>query len=241
MKEKPFGEYLRETEPAKREKGYVWHTAIGLQAVDGLKTSEYLIETAKRNIEGEISARQAMELIDSYYEEKPGQSEGRTEEADKVSARIAQLLSEKAFIFSPTYYMAIHGRLFDGIYPHAGKYRDHNITKKEWVLNGGTVIYDSAGELKATLEYDLSVEREFGYKGLSMTKIIEHLAFFVSRLWQIHVFSEGNQKFPQTTEVSSPAAGSRGCGLRQVPASQSLGSLLAEIIIGVKNTEKRRI
>lgn len=189
-----FEKYLKEAEPAKREKGYAWHTAIGLQAVDGLKTSDYLIKTAKRNIEGEISTRQARELIDSYYEENPGKSEERTEEADKVSSRIAQLLSEKAFVFSPTYYMAIHGRLFDGIYAHAGKYREYNITKKEWVLNGNTIIYGSAGELKATLEYDLSVEREFSYKGLSMMQIIGHLAFFVSRLWQIHVFAEGNTR-----------------------------------------------
>lgn len=161
MNRDPFEEYLRESEPEKRDKGYAWHTAIGLQEVDGLKTSEYLIKTAGRNIEGEISIEKAKELIDSYYEENPGKPEERTEEADKVSARIAQILAEKAFVFSPTYYMAIHGRLFNGIYPQAGKFRDYNITKKEWVLDGNTVIYGSAGELKATLEYDFSLEKEF--------------------------------------------------------------------------------
>lgn len=194
MNRDPFEEYLRESEPEKRDKGYAWHTAIGLQEVDGLKTSEYLIKTAKRNIEGEISIEQAKELIDSYYEENPREPEERTEEADKVSARIAQILAEKAFVFSPTYYMAIHGRLFNGIYSQAGKLRDYNITKKEWVLDGNTVIYGSAGELKATLEYDFSLEKEFSYKGLSMDQVIEHLAFFVSRLWQIHVFAEGNTR-----------------------------------------------
>lgn len=194
MREDSFAAYLRESEPEKRDKGYAWHTAIGLQMVDGLEASEYLIKTAKRNIEGEISIDQAKELIDRYYEENVPEPEGRTEEADKVSARIAQLLSEKAFVFSPTYYMAIHGRLFEGIYSHAGKFRDYNITKKEWILDGDTVVYGGAGELKATLEYDFEVERAFSYKGLSMTQVIEHLAVFVSRLWQIHVFGEGNTR-----------------------------------------------
>lgn len=194
VKKDPFEEYLREPDPGKREKGYAWHTAIGLQAVDGLKTSDYLIKTAKRNIEGEISIEQANELIDSYYEENPGEAEIRTEEADKVSARIAQILSEKAFVFSPAYYMSIHGRLFEGIYSHAGKFRNYNITKREWVLDGNTVLYGSASELKATLEYDFKVEQEFSYKGLSMMQMIEHLAFFLSGLWQIHVFAEGNTR-----------------------------------------------
>lgn len=194
MKNNPFEEYLRESEPEKKDKRYAWNTAVGLQAVDGLETSEYLINTAKKNIEGEISIQQAAELINSYYEENPGKAEERTEEADKVSARIAGILSEKTFVFSPVQYMNIHGRLFDGIYAHAGKFRDYNITKKEWVLDGETVLYGSASELKATLEYDFSVEKQFNYKGLSMAQIIEHLAFFVSRLWQIHVFAEGNTR-----------------------------------------------
>ena len=188
-----FEEYLIEKEPQKKEKGYAWHTAIGLQAVDGLKTSQYLVDTAKRNIEGDITFEEANELIHSYYRENIIRSD-RAEEADKVSVRIAQLLSEKAFVFSPAQYLAIHEKLFFGIYKHAGKIRDYNITKSEWVLDGDTVMYGGASELKATLEYDLSVERDFSYKGLSMDKIIEHLAIFVSRLWQIHIFAEGNTR-----------------------------------------------
>lgn len=194
MRADSFEEYLRESEPEKRDKGYAWHTAIGLQAVDGLQASEYLLKTAKRNIEGEISIEQAKELIERYYEENPTEPEERTEEADKVSARIAQILSEKAFTFSPTYYLAIHGRLFEGIYSHAGKFRDYNITKKEWILDGDTVIYGGASELKATLEYDFGVEQAFSYKGLSVEQVIEHLAVFISRLWQIHIFAEGNTR-----------------------------------------------
>lgn len=192
----PFKEYMREAEPDKTGKGYAWSTAIGLQAVDGLKPSKYLIDTAIQNIEGKITFKEAQALIDNYYEEKPSHLAGndRTEEADKVSSRIAEILSEAAFSFTPNEYTSIHRRLFQGIYKHAGQIRDYNITKKEWVLDGATVLYGSASELRATLEYDFSQEKGFSYKGLSMDKIIHHLALFVSRLWQIHIFGEGNTR-----------------------------------------------
>ena len=195
MNKDPFKEYIKESEPGKRDKGYAWHTAIGLQAVDGLKTSEYLVHTAVRNIEGEISFEEANALLQTYYEENPTRdASDRTEEADKVSARIAALLSEHAFSFTPNEYLSIHRKLFTGIYSHAGRIRDYNITKKEWVLNGATVLYGSATELWATLDYDFSGEKKFSYKNLSMDEIIQHLAVFVSRLWQIHVFGEGNTR-----------------------------------------------
>lgn len=191
----PFKEYIKETEPNKRYKAYAWHTAIGLQAVDGLKTSEYLLHTAIRNIEGEISFEEANALLQNYYEENPTRdATNRTEEADKVSARIVALLFERAFSFTPNEYISIHRKLFTSIYSHAGCIRDYNITKKEWVLNGATVIYGSATELKATLEYDIAEEKNFSYKNLSMEEIIHHLAVFISRLWQIHVFGEGNTR-----------------------------------------------
>ena len=196
MGKDPFKEYLRESEPDKAHKGYAWSTAIGLQAVDGLKPSKYLIDTAIQNIEGKITMKEAQNLIDSYYEERPVHlsDDERTEEADKVSSRIAEILSETAFSFSPNEYISIHRKLFQGIYNHAGKIRDYNITKKEWVLDGATVMYGSASELRATLEYDFSQEKDFSYKGLLMDEIIHHLAIFISRLWQIHIFGEGNTR-----------------------------------------------
>ena len=196
MEKDPFKEYSRESEPGKASKGYAWSTAIGLQAVDGLRPSKYLIDTAILNIEGKITMKEAQSLIDSYYEERPVHlsDDERTEEADKVSSRIAEILSETAFSFSPNEYISIHRKLFQGIYKHAGKIRDYNITKKEWVLDGATVMYGSASELRATLEYDFSQEKDFSYKGLSMDEIIHHLAVFISRLWQIHIFGEGNTR-----------------------------------------------
>ena len=195
MNRDPFKEYIKQSEPDKREKGYVWQTAIGLQAVDGLQTSKYLRDTAIKNIEGDISIDEAQELLDVYYQENPKtEKDDRTEEADKVSVRIAKVLSEHAFSFTPNEYLSIHKKLFAGIYGHAGKMRDYNITKKEWVLDGAMVLYGSASELRATLDYDFSEEKKFSYKNLTIEEVIHHLAVFVSRLWQIHVFSEGNTR-----------------------------------------------
>ena len=195
MNQDPFKEYSRQAEPNIREKSYAWQTAIGLQDVDGLKTSKYLIDTAIKNIEGDITIDEAQNLLNSYYEENNQRdNKNRTEEADKVSVRIAKILSERAFTLSTNEYISIHKKLFDSIFPHAGVLRDYNITKKEWILNGETVIYGSATELKATLDYDISKEKKFSYKNLSSQEIIHHLALFISDLWQIHAFSEGNTR-----------------------------------------------
>jgi len=195
MYQDPFKEYIKQSEPTKRDKGYAWSTAIGLQAVDGLEPSEHLLKTAIENIEGYITMEDAEKRINSYYETTSKREEDdRTEEADKVSVRIASILSEKAFTFSPSEYIGIHKKLFWGIYKHAGKIRDVNITKKEWVLDGETVLYGNAAELWQTLEYDFEQEKKFSYKGLSQDEIIAHLAYFIARLWQIHIFGEGNTR-----------------------------------------------
>lgn len=191
-----FDEYIKQGEPQKREKGYAWQTAIGLQAVDGLKPSEYLIETARKHIEGDITIDEVQQLIKSYYDSKDVRSEkdSDTEEADKVSANIAKLLNERSFAFTVAGLTAIHRRIFDGVFKFAGRIRDYNITKKEWVLRGDTVLYVSAEDLHRAIEYDLEQEKNFSYKGLSLDEVVEHIAKFVSNLWQIHPFGEGNTR-----------------------------------------------
>lgn len=159
MEKDPFEAYFRAIEPGQEELGYAWQTGVGLQAVDQLRPSKYLLDTARKNIEGQITLERAGELIESYYRESPPVHSGRTEEADKAAVRIAQILSEKSFVFSPAQYLAIHRRLFHGIYSHAGTIRDYNITKKEWVLDGDTVLYGGALELRPTLEYDFEQEK----------------------------------------------------------------------------------
>ena len=193
MKDEIFEEYSREKAPNKYYKTYAWKTAIGLQKVDGLEPSEYLIKTAAQHIDGDISFDDAHKLITSYYKENKAKSE-RAEEADKVSVRIAEIISEKSFVFSPIEFTTIHKQLFEGIYSHAGRIRDYNITKDEWVLDGDTVIYGNAINLRETLEYDFGVEKNFDYKGLSTEDVIKHVARFISNLWQIHIFGEGNTR-----------------------------------------------
>ena len=191
-----FDEYIRQSEPDKQKKGYIWQTAIGLQDVDGLKLSEYLIETAKKNIDGDITLEEANDLINSYYESKTAllDIEDRTEEADKVSARIAQILFEDAFVFSPNQLISIHRRLFDGIYKFAGTIRDYNISKQEWVLQGKSVVYAGADLIRDTLRYDFDLEKNFDYSALSIDESIKHITGFIANMWQIHPFGEGNTR-----------------------------------------------
>ena len=193
MHKDPFEEYIRQGEASQYEKAQAWKTAIGLQAVDGLTPSAYLVDLAKKNIEGQMSLQVLHTLLENYYESYPNQ-EDRTAEADIVSLRMSELLLEKAFSFTPNEYLSIHRQLFTDIYAHAGSIRDYNITKKEWILDGDTVTYGSVSELGATLRYDIEQEKNFSYANLDMSETIRHLATFVARLWQIHVFGEGNTR-----------------------------------------------
>lgn len=193
LEKDPFKEYLIEKEPTKKELGYSWDTAIGLQKVDGLETSKYLKELALDNINGKISLDEANELIKSYYVANNKMTE-ETAEADIVSANIAKVLSEKGFVFSVSQFLTLHKQIFAGVYDHAGKIRDYDISKKEWVLNGDTVIYGGASMLKETLMYDFDVEKNFDYSKLDVDDFIVHISRFIANLWQIHVFSEGNTR-----------------------------------------------
>ena len=190
-----LSEYIKQGEPSIVEKTRTWETAIGLQDVDGLKPSDYLIKTAKEHIEGNIDLNEVKKRIHQYYNEINNRNkEENSEEADKVSVRIAEILSEKSFNFNPTELINIHKRLFTGVYEHAGEIRDYNFTKKEWVLNGDTVIYASHETIMPALQYDFQQEKNFSYKGLSIEESIKHLCTFTSNIWQIHPFCEGNTR-----------------------------------------------
>lgn len=177
----------------KYSKKYIIETAIGLQDVDNLKNSEYFLNESDRYIKGEITLEELNNLVSSYYKNKPS-IEDRSEEADKVSARIGLLISEDSFTFSVSQLLLIHRFLFQGVLESAGELRTYNISKKEWVLDGASVTYGDYHELELTLEYDFAQEKSFSYKGLLIDKIIEHLAVFVANLWQIHAFMEGNTR-----------------------------------------------
>lgn len=192
-----FEEYKKQDEPEKYKKAENWGAAIGLQQVDNLTPSKHLIEVAKENIEGRISVDEAGECISRYYKEHPARTakEFNNKEADEVSARIAKLLSTRAFSFSPAELFSVHKFLFSGIFDTvAGKIRTYDITKNEPVLNGDTVIYGRADSIIETVEYDFSVEKQFNYSGLSKREVVERIAKFTSGIWQIHPFGEGNTR-----------------------------------------------
>lgn len=191
-----FDEYLRQGEPSQKESAENWKTAIGLQAVDGLQPSAYLIDVAKRNIEGEISLDETRKLIDSYYQSKTVRTpkDEDEEEADKVSANIAKILASKTFAFNTNGYVSLHRRIFEGVFKHAGEIRQYDISKKEWVLEGNSVNYLNWEDLRRALDWDIEQEKNFSYKGLTDDEKIEHIAKFISGIWQIHAFREGNTR-----------------------------------------------
>ena len=191
-----FDEYIRQGEPSKKEKASIWQTAIGLQAVDGLKTSDYLKETARKHIEGEIGIDEVRQLVKTYYQSKTQREpdDDRKQEADKVSANITKILSSQAVDFSTGGYVAIHRRVFEGVFKHAGKLRDYDITKREWILDGDTVNYLNWEDLHRAIDYDIERERAFSYRGISSDDMVIHISHFVSGLWQIHPFAEGNTR-----------------------------------------------
>ena len=191
-----FDEYIVQGETSRKQRAENWQIAIGLQDVDRLQNSPYLLETAKEHIEGNIDFAAVQKRIADYYQTEEGRklAAARSDEADKVASRISEVLEEDAFAFIPEEYSRLHKRLFDGVFPHAGKYRRVNISKKEWVLDGESVIYAPAELLKETLEYDFAQERQFSYRGLTQMESVKHICKFISGLWQIHPFMEGNTR-----------------------------------------------
>lgn len=192
-----YEQYLRQSEPDKRKKALVWATSIGLQQVDGLRPSKYLHEIARRNIEDEITTEQGKQLIATYYEQRSSRadaSQRSAEEADRAAANIAHILATSTLDFTSQGFKSLHRRIFDGVFKHAGQLRTYDISKKEWVLRGASVLYLHYGDLQQALDYDIEQERAFGYAGLTNVEIVKHIARFVAGLWQIHPFGEGNTR-----------------------------------------------
>ena len=164
--------------------------------MDGLKTSDYLNNLAQQNIEGKITIDEVEHLLNSYYESKTIREadDDDKEEADKASKNIKRILSVKTFDFSTNGYISVHRRIFEGVLKHAGELRKYDITKREWVLEGDTVSYINWEDLRRAIDYDIQQEREFSYKGIGNDELATHFAKFVSGLWQIHAFGEGNTR-----------------------------------------------
>lgn len=189
-----FDEYIVHGEQGQKEKADAWQTAIGLQDVDGLKVSPYLLDTARQHIEGEITIDEARDRIKVYYETKTGH-DAIDEEGDKVSANIAKIIMEPSFAFSLIGLTSIHRRIFEDCFKFAGQLRTVELSKKEWVLGGeASVSYQPSFDLRNAIEYDLAKEKEYDYSDKPISEVIHHLARFTADLWQIHPFREGNTR-----------------------------------------------
>ena len=196
-KYKEFEQYLTSGEPGMEERARNWSMAIGLQDVDRLKPSEFLLQQAKANIEGSLSSEEVGKRLEEYYSQRSVREKAEADgtfEADQVANRINILLAEKAFSFSPMELSRIHGFLFKGVLSHAGQLRTYNITKEQWILDGDTIGYGSAGSLTELLTYDFNEEKKFDYSTVSSVEAIRHIMRFISDIWQIHAFGEGNTR-----------------------------------------------
>jgi fido (protein-threonine AMPylation protein) len=192
-----YEQYLRQGEPSRRKKALTWAASIGLQQVDGLQTSEYLHNVARRNIEDEITTAEGQQLVASYYEQLALRQESQlreSEEADRAAANIAHILSTATLDFTTHGLKMLHRQIFKGVFKHAGEFRTYDISKREWVLRGASVLYLAHTELQRAVDYDIEQERQFSYTSLSTDQIVQHITRFVAGLWQIHPFGEGNTR-----------------------------------------------
>lgn len=189
--------YIIENEITDVEKKQeYWNTGIGLNKVDNLEPSKYLLDLSQKNINGELKYGEVENLVKSYYENQNTNDINiqREKECDLVSLRIAMLLEDKSFGFNPITLKNIHKYLFKDIYDFAGNYRKYNITKKEPILNGETVTYVDFNNIEDYFSYDFKEEKEFDYSKLNTEELIKHIAKFTSSIWQVHPFGEGNTR-----------------------------------------------
>lgn len=201
MEEQKFNSELNEYKIIENKKdGYTkqlyWNLAIGLQQVDGLTPSNYLLDLSKKHINDEITNEELEIMLKKYYSTKniSDKKVSNEKECDLVSARIVELISDDTFSLHPTSLKVIHKYLFDGIYDFAGKYRTYNISKEEVILNGNSVRYFDYIQIEQALDYDFNEEKKFDYSNLTLEEVVKHIATFTSRVWEVHPFGEGNTR-----------------------------------------------
>lgn len=177
-----------------------WEVGIGLNEVDGLNPSKYLIELTKDSIEGRKTFDEIEKELKNYYNKQSKDSINYSEmECDLVSTRIAKMLEDRTFVFSPIQLKSIHRKLFSELLlderdNSIGEYRRYNISKKEPILNGDTVIYGEYTTIDEFLKYDFENESGKNYAEMSLEKQIKNLVKFTAAIWQIHPFVEGNTR-----------------------------------------------
>ena len=175
-----------------------WNIAFGLQDVDGLKPSRYMVELSQEHINGKKKYYQVQEEITSYYKKNSDNHiDDDEEEADEVATAIYEILNNKSFRFDYLTLKNYHQRLFyllDNKKYNPGVFRLYNMTKDEPILNGDTVNYQSYDMIEETLRYDFQEEKEQDYFDMNEAQLINRICEFTSRIWQVHPFQEGNTR-----------------------------------------------
>lgn len=190
-------EYSEIAPKSARYRELVWAAASAIQGADGLAVSEYANAAARRYVEGEVSAYGLARDVEGKYATMPST---RQAEADVVAARITEMLDAAAeirFELAPKTLLYIHATLFRGQLEHAeweGCWRERPTTKAEPVLGGRSVAYSAPVMILPTLEYDFAEERGYRYPGAWGEDDVNHFADFISGIWQVHPFREGNTR-----------------------------------------------
>lgn len=187
-----------EDEKSPEVKQLYWNIAFGLQEVDGLKPSKYMVELSEEHIKGEKTYQQVQDEITSYYKKnEDNHDDDDEEEADEVSTAIYEILNNKSFRFDYLTLKNYHQRLFCNLNKekyNPGVFRLYNMTKDEPILNDDTVNYQSYDMIEETLKYDFQEEREQNYIDFNEEQLIDRICEFTSRIWQVHPFQEGNTR-----------------------------------------------
>lgn len=192
-------EIISENKDSK-EKQKNWNIAFGLQEVDNLTPSKYMVDLAKENIVGNKSYQNVEEELANYYNMQDEKSINKNEkQADEVSIRIVKILNDKAFTFNYLALKQYHKKLFEDIdigidKKYIGNFRDYNITKSEPILGGESVQYADYSMIEETLKYDFNEEENQKYVTMTDDEKINRLCTFVSNIWQVHPFEEGNTR-----------------------------------------------
>ncbi len=193
----PEDEYYVSTgEGTPETRSDAWSIGFGLQAADGLVPSAYAVEQAREQIAGKTSYAEVEHRLREYH--SADHSEAEHFEADIVSTRISSILQGESFVLAPPMLKQIHRHLFSGVLDDGwvGQWRQVNLTKNETVLHGDSVSYSPFHLIGEMLDYDFNQEkvRQAGYPKTSRHEIASSVFGFISGLWQIHPFREGNTR-----------------------------------------------
>lgn len=195
MEEFNYDIVQEETNPKLKQ--LYWNIAFGLQKVDGLTPSKYMIDLSYEHIEGKKTYKEVQKEISSYYSKCENSLNEDEKEADEVSTAIYEILNDGAFRFDYLTYKNYHKRLFKNLDKkkyNPGEFRTYNFTKDEPILNNDTVDYQSYDLIEQTLKYDFTEEKDIDYFNMNKEQLIDRVSEFTSRIWQVHPFQEGNTR-----------------------------------------------